>query len=151
MVDMTTHVRIDDLVEASATRIRRTLLRRAVGAEAAGAAVDGSGGAQAAACWAAAADRVPELLEEWRRRTRQRARRAQVHLMPEAEALRAVHAWLKAASDAFAAESDASRTPVDRSVLREVAELVQLDVAQVLEHVRDVHTCDALTFAGAGR
>lgn len=137
---MGTSTRVDDLVDASALRLRTGLLRRAVGAGGAHSASPGVA-RELEAAWAAAADRVPVVLEEWRARTRPRVRRAQVALMEDRAAVAAVRGWTTRCARALGADAQAVSSPVLAQVLREAAELVLQDLGAVqsdVDAVRDV-------------
>jgi predicted amidohydrolase len=133
---MGTSTRVDDLADASALRLRKELLRRAVGAG------DDAGGAPAReveAAWAAVADLVPEALEEWRDRTRHRVRRAQVSLMEEQAAVATLRGWLTRCARSFLAQAQTTGSPVLADALRQAADVVVADVDAVIADVAAVH------------
>lgn len=135
---MAASTRVDDLVDASALRLRAELLRRAVGAGADGAAPTGAVARELEAAWAQVADHVPAALEEWRSRTRHRVRRAQVSLMDESAAVAAVRGWLHRCARGLAADAQAASSPVLAYALRQAVDLVLADVDAVAADVADL-------------
>lgn len=141
---MATSTRVDDLVDASALRVRAELLRRAVGAAGDASTVPvGAVARELEAAWAQVADRVPAALDDWRSRTRHRVRRAQVALMEERAAVASVRGWLTRCARTLSAEAQVVASPVVAHALRQAADLVLADVEAVAADVAAVQRCVA--------